>query len=183
MLAVAAAGGAGWYFGRHHHQDPELPMVAARVQQGAVKINTRPDGNAETCETIEPLIVEGDAPTPACKPNSMSFAEPRVVWSPEVQQPPRPDGRTLRMPYADEDEIGFNLVDPLTRLLDEALPRLKIFEEPPKNPDPVEESESKEPPAPESATPPPMPDYHHSYPHCPRYDGHCPAPYPYYPRP
>jgi hypothetical protein len=135
------------------------------------------DGNAETCETIEPLVVEGcvPAPTVTTDPGPMT----RVVLEPWMTQAPRPDAessKVLRMPYADEDVMAPLTLNPLTRILETTpLSELKIFENVKEN-DPSEEAENKE-------TPEPMPmlDYHHQYPYCPYHGGHCPAPYPYNP--
>lgn len=85
-------------------------------------------GDAEECDLIEPLLVERIIAGPTAAPAAGDASPmPRVSWTRAVTQPPRPDGVTLRMPYADEDEILGLPLDPIQRILDAA--RLDIFDQ------------------------------------------------------
>jgi hypothetical protein len=115
-------------------------------------IGEKHDGDAETSDTIEPLVVDQGGRSVTFRPIPLATDEmlPRVLFSPGMSQPPRPDaspGNTLRMPYADEEAILALPID-----LDSV-----EFE--------LEESEPK-------VRHPPV-DYHRMEPHCP---------YPYYRR-
>ena len=140
------------------------------------------DGDSETSDTIEPLVVERSVPVvQSVEPPVDDAPMARVVLTLGMTQPPRPDsepGKALRMPYADEEEIFGLLLNPIGPILEPDLTRLNVFDEIEKA-NPAEESENKEM---EPEPLPPLPDYHHHYQHCP-YSGGCPAPYPYRTKP
>ena len=143
-LAVALGVGVGsWYLGGSQ-LDPVVAL-ALRVAQSTSRPIPEADGDAEKCETIEPLVVEGNAPVAVCKPGPIDWEAPRVAWAPGVVQAPRPDmepGQVLRMPYADEDSLPI-LFNPLT--LHERAWQQNIFDELLKQGDPAEEAENTEP--------------------------------------
>ncbi len=168
-LATVAVGcvGAYCYFTRQVAPiNVDTPVTANRPTRQA-----NDDGAAEASDVIEPLVVERSGADNSNMPRPVIFNGPldRATWTPATTQPPRPDadGRVLRMPYADEDEILGIPLDPIQRILDSTRPRLDIFE----HLDPSEEAEPKE------ETPPAMNPHHH-HPFCP-HTGGCPAPYPY----
>lgn len=159
-----------WYFAK---PTPQPPVTHNPGKPGVLASVAKNDGDAEASEVIEPLVVDRgvSAPAPARIVANVELM-PRVEWKPDMRQPPRPDAefsRTLRMPYADEDEILGARLDPIVRLLESGLPRLDIFAELP-NLDGAEESEPRETDVP--AWNPYQP------PHCP-YTGSCPAPHRY----
>jgi hypothetical protein len=174
-LTVALGGVCGyWYF----TTTPSVTLGPQGLNGDVASITPgKGDGDAETSEAFEPLIVdrggsEGvQTPEPALDDGPMA----RVLLEPGMQQPPRPDagsGRVPRMPYADEEEILDLSRSPLSRILESRLPFLNIFQELEKV-TPDEEFENTEVPVP---TVVPAPNYHQN--HCPRTGG-CPAPYPY----
>jgi len=134
--------------------------------------NDNKDGDAESSEEIEPLIVDpGKFSVQNPEAPVDTGPMPRVVLEPGMKQPPRPDAAP-RMPYADEEEFMVVTLDPIKRILESTVPRIDIFAEIEKA-DTAEESENKEtnPPAARPEANPPM-NYH--YQHCPYYHGHCP---------
>ena len=172
MIVVAGLGGS-WYFGGWRQTGTTEPWRSEAsegrvVHQDNDRRTPANDGDAETSDTIEPLVVEGSVP--AVAPSASNVTPPeRAVLAPGMIQPPRPDAMP-RMPYADEDVILIFPLDPLMRILDgTALSGLKIFDGL-KRAEPAEESEPKE------VAPMPVTDPHHG--HCPYLNGG----YPYYPR-
>ncbi len=102
-VALVLVGVGYWWqsFDTHPDLDP------SRILANSLPNN---DGDAESCDAIEPLVVDraarGLAALPAPRAVEME-ALPRVVQAPGMTQPPRPDadsGAARRMPYADEDE-------------------------------------------------------------------------------
>ena len=133
MSAALMSAAAYWYFTTKAAESNSQPN-SAYVNRGLP--NDKKDGDAETSEAIEPLIVEGGAPHVQGSEPADGGADhgpmPRVVLRPGMKQPPRPDaalGRGRRMPYADEEEILRVNLDPITRILESELPELGIFEE------------------------------------------------------
>ena len=184
-VAVALGGIAGSWCYDWQQRITTGVTVLPRVQRTTPRAApfAKNDGNAEICETIEPLVVERGSSIASARP-PLDEEALRVVLTPGMTQPPRPDaGCVLRMPYADEEELLALPRYPLTLILEAGLSKLNIFEELLKNTDPAEESENKEPmPTAERPEPMPMPNYHHHDQYCPYSGGHCPAPYNYYPR-
>ena len=188
IVAVGVAvGGLATYFSWPQRTTTIVAVLPSKYERpNNVTPPPKNDGNAETCETVEPLVVERAADIASARPSTdEAVCVARVVLTPGTMQPPRPDaGRVRRMPYADEDlELPLN---PLTQI-EAGLWKLNIFAELLKTTDAVEESENKEPAPPvEQAEPTPMPmpapDYHHHDLQCPYSGGHCPAPYNYYPQ-
>ena len=119
------------------------------------------DGDAETSDTIEPLVVDQGGGSVTFRPIPLANDEmmPRVAFSPGMSQPPRPDarhGHTPRMPYADEETILAVPLDPVTRILESSQPLFKLFE-----------GIEFEPAEPEPEAQHPPCDYHRMQPHCP----------------
>jgi hypothetical protein len=112
----------------------------------------RDDGDAETSDAIEPLVVDRGQRTVMIRPVPAADEVPtRVVLAPGMTQPPRPDAdAVLRMPYADED---FHVAppNPAAALVETALSRLKLF-------DNLAEPEESGPE---------VQDFHRVHPHCP----------------
>jgi hypothetical protein len=181
LSATLGSVGAYWYF--------TTKTTGTNPPRGSNQVNRvvpydKKDGDAESSEEIEPLIVDrgatgGQSPEAPADEGPM----PRVIMEAGMKQPPRPDaalGYPRRMPYADEEEILAVRLDPIKLILESPFPRLGIFEEIEKS-NPAEESEAKEenPPAARRDADPPM-NYHQE--HCP-YHGHCPAPHYHRPMP
>jgi hypothetical protein len=189
-VAIALAGGSVWYFGswsRTTNDSWVADLVEGRVVNGQNEVRDRKnDGDAEVADAIEPLVVENSVPAPALPASLPELEAPPVYLTSGMKQAPRPDaepGAAPRMPYLDEVVILPWPLEPWARILEElVLSKLGLFEHQ-KDANPVEEAENKEvtPPV-EPPLPLQVPDYHHQYPSCPYTGGHCPAPYPYYPR-
>lgn len=187
-VAVVLAGSSAWYFGR----SPRTTNGAWVSDSGDGRVVNRnhavpvskTDGDAETADTIEPLVVENRLPAPVLATSLPELEAPPVYLTPGMKQAPRPDaepGPAMRMPCLDEVVILPWPLEALARILEEAvLTKLKWIDKP-KAADRAEEAEAKEPKPPEEL-PLQTPDYHHQYPSCPYTGGHCPSPYPYYPR-
>jgi hypothetical protein len=153
-LLTVLAGVGVWYFASLRPTPPTEWTRQHRVNH---------DGDAELSDVIEPLWVERGRIEPV--PTVRMADEPmaRVVLEPGMTQPPRPDldpNKTLRMPYADEDEILPRTIDPVTRLLQMTRPIIDLFEELNRE----EQSEARDEETPVSR---PEPDYHRMHPHCP----------------
>ena len=162
-FVVGCVGGYAFHF--------MTDTVAVRIPLPPASFGRSQDGDAETSDSLEPLVVEGALVGGSLHrrmPSDETVPMPRVTMTVGTWLPPRFDcepGTAPRMPYADEDEDWLGLtLDPVLRILEAALPRLNLF-------DPSEETENR-PVKPETPEPEPMPDYHHQYPHCP-YQG-CP---------
>jgi len=184
---VLSAVGGSWYFSWWQRSGP-TPQVVPNLQVSTNRVvpTVKDDGNAEPADRIEPLIVESSVPAPVLPTSLPELEAPPVYLTAGMKQAPRPDaepGNAPRMPYLDEVVILPWPLEPWARILQEAvLSQWKRFENP-KDANPTEEAENKEvmPPV-EPPLPLQVPDYHHQYPSCPYTGGHCPAPYPYYPR-
>jgi hypothetical protein len=184
---VLAGAGVWWYFDLAkpccHVPNATTPQVFLH--------QARPlpshDGDAESCDLLEPLRVEDTVPpVPTWDASTYDVAMPRVVLAPDMQQPPRPDvvtGQAPHMPYADEEETPFLSWTNVQRVLEFAWSRLNVFgsSTPEVQSNPAEESETAGEQLPKpTPTSEPEPDYHRNLPqHCP-YHGGCP--YPYYRR-
>jgi hypothetical protein len=105
---------------------PIRPVV---TRPHVVPSGEKHDGEAETSDTIEPLVVDrgvGDV-TVRLIPPAQEEMMPRVLFAPHMQQPPRPDaGSAPRMPYADEPEILAMPLDPVARILE--APNANLFD-------------------------------------------------------
>lgn len=186
-VAIALAGGSAWYFG-WWSRTPNNPWVADLVDGRVVNERNdvrdrKNDGDAEIADTIEPLVVESSVPAPVLPTSLPELEAPPVYLTPGMKQAPRPDAEPAtapRMPYPEDWAMLPWPLEPWARLLQEAAALSKLK---PQAVDSTEEAEDKEamPPI-EPPLPLQVPDYHHQYPSCPYTGGHCPIPYPYYPR-
>jgi hypothetical protein len=189
LIALNAVGWA-WYLGWWQWPTTEVPVLDQAQSWPRSKHPPQyippDDGNAEPADTIEPLVVESSVPAPVLPTSLPQLEAPPVYLTPDVKQAPRPDAepdKAPRMATVDDVVILPWPLEPWARILQEAvLSQFKRIEKP-KVADPAEETEPKEPmPPDESPLPLQVPDYHHQYPSCPYTGGHCPLPYPYYPR-
>jgi len=127
-IVTLAAGCIGGYW--LCSKPASINPVAVRPQLS--KGGERHDGDAETSDTIEPLIVESGGGPVLFRPIPLASEEmmPRVLFAPGMQQPPRPDAeanKTPRMPYADEEAILAMPLDPIARILDGAADGFHLF--------------------------------------------------------
>ena len=175
---VLGSVGTYWCYLASPSDDPGTPGLDRRTTPQRQTAASKHDGNAESSDTIEPLVVEGSSAVIRMPEASEEPAMTRVVLTAGMCQPPRPDaesGKLVRMPYADEDQDWFGVsIHPLLRVIESRLPRVTLFDKP-GEPNAAEESEppGAADPMPEP-TPAPMMDYHQQYPHCP-YHGHYPS--------
>jgi hypothetical protein len=152
-IATVAASSLGgyWLCSKPAPIGPMAKRVVSSIHRGETH-----DGDAETSDTIEPLIVDHGGNQLIFQPIPLAQVEmmPRVLFAPGMQQPPRPDAEfaeTPRMPYADEDELLELPAKPAA-----ARPAVNALED-------IE----KEPDASEPAAEHPPRDYHRMQPHCP----------------
>ncbi|MBI1832366.1 MAG: hypothetical protein HYR84_13060 [Planctomycetes bacterium] len=129
IVAGAAVVAGYWYSTTKRVEAPPLP--ASKLPIAKTPDN---DGPAEQSEVMEPIVVDArnnPAEDAAKGPVVHIDMMPAVVSAPGAAQPPRPDaqpGRTLRMPYADEEDIDGLDRDPISRILDPNLWPLNLFE-------------------------------------------------------
>ncbi len=148
----------GCFGGYTYHMMTDRPTTLIAVRTTTVPVKN--DGDGESSDTIEPLVVEGGGDSVLVERMPEGDVQPmqRVMMTTGMRQPARPDAESaVRMPYADEEESWLGLaLDPVRRLLESTMPRLNLFDE-------AEESENRE----VTPEPPMMPDYHQQ--HCPRH--------------
>jgi len=191
-VALASVGGY-WCFEvaqRLEHATKQITSMQT-VRPTQVSPHAERDAGEDSDEGVEPLQVGGCVPQTTRCERICEEALARVVLSPGMQLPPRPDaqdGTVLRMPYADEEEEEETpcccwqaLLDFVQSLYKPLLSSTRTF-----TCNHGEESESTDVAVPTPATEPvpeptpetdPIAEYHRNHPqHCP-YHGGCPYPY------
>ena len=105
-IALVLGGVGYWWVTADTLPDLDPAKTAAKTSLA------KNDGDAESCDMIEPLVVDRAARGLVALAGQTAAAMaplPRVVLAPGMTQPPRPEGATRRMPYADEDEEMENI--------------------------------------------------------------------------